>query len=237
MRFYGMLQQTKGNFNQSISLDDAFEQFQNFNVAKNLAPCTINHYKSCFDLFTDFYGKREICYSVNENVVFSYIAHLKSKNNISDITLNTYLRTLRVFLYYCMEHGYMEPFSIKLIKTTKPIKKTYTDYELAILLEKPQINKVTFCEYRNWVLVNYVLATANRESTMSNLKICDIDFENDMIHLRKTKNRREQIIPLSSSLRKVLKEYLKYRKGESEDYLFCNVTGDRLTENAQISDR
>ena len=36
---------------------------------------------------------------------------------------------------------------------------------------------------------------------------------------------------MSKTIRSVLKEYLKYRKGEPDDYLFCSVNGVRLAEN------
>ena len=43
--------------------------------------------------------------------------------------------------------------------------------------------------------------------------------------LRKTKNRKQQVIPLSESLSAILQEYLEIRGGEPEDYLFCNDYG------------
>ena len=82
--------------------------------------------------------------------------------------------------------------------------------------------KCRFSEYRNWVFINYLIATGNRLSTVINIKIGDIDFDNDTIILKKTKNRNQQIIPIANSLKIVLLEYLKYRKGTSEDYLFCS---------------
>jgi len=60
------------------------------------------------------------------------------------------------------------------------------------------------------------------------LKISDIDFQNHEILLKKLKNRRQYIIPLSVRLEKILLDYLLYRKGESEDYLFCNRYGQKL---------
>jgi len=133
-----------------------------------------------------------------------------------------------------MKQGYTYPFQICLVKAVKKVKETYTDHELTALLEKPDINKTTFADYRNWVLVNYFLATGNRKSTVGNIKIGDIDFSSGVIHLSRTKNRREQIIPMSSSLSKVLREYLQYRKGNAEDYLFCGVSAEKMSE-ASIS--
>ena len=116
----------------------------------------------------------------------------------------------------------MEKFTITPLKAEKKIKETYTDNEINILLKKPDTKKCNFSEYRDWVFINYVLATGNRVSTIINIKIGDIDFDNDTIILKKTKNRSQQIIPISNSLKIVLIEYLKYRKGTIEDYLFCN---------------
>ncbi|MCL2410456.1 MAG: site-specific integrase [Treponema sp.] len=130
-----------------------------------------------------------------------------------------------------MKLGYTAPFQISMLRTEKKIKETYTDEELAILLKKPTISKTTFAEYRNWVIVNYLLATGNRVGTICDLKIKDVDFGAGAIRLSRTKNRNEQIIPISKTLHDVLKGYMKYRKGDGDDYLFCNVNGIRLSEN------
>jgi integrase/recombinase XerD len=71
------------------------------------------------------------------------------------------------------------------------------------------------------------MATGNRISSILNIKINDLDFDNALIQVNKTKNRKAQIIPMSATLATVLKEYLVYRKGESEHFLFCNTYGDK----------
>ncbi|QNU68941.1 tyrosine-type recombinase/integrase [Ruminiclostridium herbifermentans] len=80
--------------------------------------------------------------------------------------------------------------------------------------------------------MNYALATGNRVSTIINLKIGDIDFENGYITLQKTKNKRQQIVPLSSTLSNILLDYLTYRKGQASDYLFCNAFGNQLVDRS-----
>lgn len=55
----------------------------------------------------------------------------------------------------------------------------------------------------------------------------DIDFDSSMITLSHTKNRTAQIIPLSQTLANIMREYLKYRKGKAEDYVFCNTYGNK----------
>jgi len=119
------------------------------------------------------------------------------------------------------ERGYVEKFKIELPKVEKKIRETYTASEIEKLLVKPNLKKCRFSEYRNWVIINYLLSTANRISTAINLRIRDLNFEDDEIILRKTKNKRQYTIPMNKHLKKILIEYLSYRKGKPEDYLFC----------------
>jgi integrase/recombinase XerD len=50
-----------------------------------------------------------------------------------------------------------------------------------------------------------------------------------LITLRKTKSRKQQIIPLSASLADILKEYMEIRGGDDDDFLFCDVCGHKAT--------
>jgi integrase/recombinase XerD len=131
-----------------------------------------------------------------------------------------------------MDAGYMKKFNIKMLKCEKGLKETYTAYELERLLKKPDIKTCGFSEYRTWVMVCYLLGTGNRLSTVNNLQIKDVDFANREISLRKVKNKKQYIIPLSPTLEKVLTEYLQYRKGCGEDYLFCNQYGGKMHKGA-----
>ena len=81
----------------------------------------------------------------------------------------------------------------------------------------------------------FCLWNSLRLRTIINVKIEDIDFYNDEIRYTTTKSRKQYIIPLSSSLKKVVQEYLQYRKGEDDDYLFCNSFGEQLTKDTITS--
>jgi integrase/recombinase XerD len=175
-----------------------------------------------------YYETSKNCSTLNLDTIIGYITFLKDKD-INVITINSYLRGIRAVINYFIELGYTMPFKITLLKTEKVIKQTYTDAEIKLLLRKPDVSKCNFAEYRNWVIVNYLLATGNRASTVVNIKIENVDLDNETIILTKTKNRKQQIIPISRSLVPILREYIKYRKGNTENYLFCNVYGNKLT--------
>ena len=99
-----------------------------------------------------------------------YIFYMKDQQ-LHDTTINTNLRMVRAFLYWCMEKGYLEQFSIKLVRADDPIKEPYTTDELQKLLKEPDCKTCSFAEYRNWVIVNFLLGTGCRASTLLNLQI------------------------------------------------------------------
>jgi len=213
--------------NANITFNSAFEQFIRVKRNINLSEESIIFYKESVKRFTGFFDGENCCCDVTPNVVEDYIEYLKG-SYMSSVTVNTYISGLRAILYFFMEREYMPTFKVKRIRQEKKVKNTYTDAELKILLAKPNVKKCNFVEYRDWVISNYLLATGNRLSTVCDLKISDIDFQNHEILLKKLKNRRQYIIPLSVRLEKILLDYLLYRKGVADDYLFCNRHGEKL---------
>ncbi|MDT8718535.1 tyrosine-type recombinase/integrase [Clostridium sp. 19966] len=209
---------------------DAFDEFILNCRVRNLSKHTLTYYEEGYKSFINFYDEKNLISSINKSTINDYIIHLSSNSNMNTTSLNTRLRSLRGFLYYCMKLEYIPSFTIEILKCEKKIKETYTDAELKLLLEKPNLKKCSFTTYRNWVLINYLISTGNRLSSIINIKIEDLDFENATIALKVTKNRKQQIIPMSKTLTKILLEYLQYRKGEPSDYLFCSQTGTKFTK-------
>ena len=179
--------------------------------------------------FYEFIDKSEPITAVTKDTVDDYILWLRENTDANDITINSYLRSVRAFLYFCMEDKYIPTFKIQLIKAEKKIKETYTDDELVRLLEKPDVDNCSFSCYKTWVFENYLLGTGNRISTALDLHIGDINFQSGVIILRKTKNRKQQIIPLSATLAEILQGYLQIRGGEADDYVFCNEYGGQAS--------
>lgn len=214
----------------NITINEAFELFIRKCKVKNLTDLSISSYEKKIIHFYEFLDKNLPITVVNSDTVDNYILWLRENTEANDITINSYLRTIRAFLYYCMECNYIPAFKISLIKAEKKIKETYTDEELIRLLQKPDTDTCTFSCYKTWVFENYLLATGNRISTALDVCIEDIDFQNHVITLKKTKNRKQQIIPLSHTLSDILQEYLQFRGGNPSDYLFCNEYGEKATE-------
>lgn len=146
--------------------------------------------------------------------------------NSKTTTINAKLRGIRAFLYFCMEENYIPTYKISLLKEDVIEKEPYSNDELSILLDTPKSNKRT--AWRNWAIENYMLATGNRIGTVRAIKIKDLDFNNNQIKLASTKNRKQQIIPMSSALKNVRLKYLSTWEHTENDFLFPQYEGRQI---------
>ncbi|MCI8540377.1 MAG: tyrosine-type recombinase/integrase [Erysipelotrichaceae bacterium] len=199
--------------NGTWTFDEAFLQFNRYCIIKNLREKTIKDYQEAYERFVSFLRQYTLLSVVGELArihIEDYILHLKG-TGMKDTSINTYLRGIRVILNFLSEQEASVRIKVPMQKTDKMIKETYTDNELFKLLEKPNISKCEFLEYRNWCIINFLLATGVRISTLINIKISDLDFDFARIHLVYTKSRKSYIIPMSNAIKEVLLEYLSFR--------------------------
>lgn len=215
----------------NITFDSGYDEFILYCKRRNLRPATIKHYDSTVQTIYKCIAPKTPIGSITSDTVDKFIIWCKTRE-IKDITIDTYLRGLRTILYYFMKMEYMEKFHIEMIKYDKPIIETYTDQEIKMLLKKPDKKKCTFVEFRDWTICNVLYGTGMRCSNILSLKVSDIDFDNNLLSLKTTKNRKPLMLPITSSLQPILREYLIIRKGDSDSYVFCNRYGDELTREA-----
>ena len=74
-------------------------------------------------------------------------------------------------------------------KDKETVKETYTDAELMLLLQKPA-RSCDFCEYRNWVIINFLVNCGCRAGTIRNIQNRDVDFERKQVIFRHTFARK-----------------------------------------------
>lgn len=148
------------------------------------------------------------------------------------VTVNHYLRDVRVFLNWCMDddHHYIEkPFKMKemTMQDTKP--KAFCDEDMARLMEKPNL-KADFPEWRTYAIVCWIMDNGSRTETVCCAKMSDVDFKNKTITFSHTKNRKAQVVGMSDALSSILKEYIrKWRYDVGGDaWLFPNIGGEQL---------
>ena len=221
----------------NLTIKEAFENFITEKQAHNLSAATVRNYTKTFEKFYEFCGfdVDSSLDEVNINQIYKWINTMKL-DGVKPTSINHYLRDLRTFLYWCMDDNrrYIDPpFKIKTVEAQEEQLKLFEEDEIEDLLVKPKRTD-GFVEWRTWAIVSWVLGTGNRAATICDVRITDVNFSKKEIALRHTKNKKAQIIPLSSSLETVLKEYIRmWRKNAPVDgWLFPNVGEEQLTTNA-----
>jgi len=200
------------------NIEELLKDFVLYCEAKNISKNTIKTYKGQVKHFVTRYKDQKL-ETIDKDTIIDYIIYLKERN-ISDTSIKSYISSLRTLLYYGMNENRIKPFDISLPRAEKKPKEIYSIEELERLLKKPPIRKESFSDYRMWVLCNYLLATGNRISTALNIKVEDINFQEQTILLRKNKDKQTHIIPLTKKMLFILREYIRYRG--TKGYLFCN---------------
>lgn len=216
------------NMSQDITLGEALQEYLNEKRAQGLAEISLFNY--------DYTLKRDLdlnrwASSVSQRYWYEIINTLRS-TGVKDTTVNGHMRFVKAFFIWCAddERQYMRPFKMPLVRVSEEQFKLFTDEDLAKLLVKPT-RVSTFAEWRNYTIVNFVLATGCRCATLVNIHIGDINFERREIVLYHTKNRKAQTIPLSTALNNILADYMRmWRHNVSTDnMLFPSVSNGQLT--------
>ena len=152
------------------------------------------------------------------------------QSGLAHNSISSYCRVLRTFLGWCQREGMTVP-PMPHIKDKEMVKESYTDDELEAILKRPK-KDCSFCDYRNWVIVNFLMNCGCRASTVRNIQNRDVDLDTRQIVFRHNKSGKIQAVPLCSVMASILREYMAVRKGKSDDYLFCDQYGGMLSMNA-----
>lgn len=213
----------------SATIEETFSDFIISRKTKGLAEKTLQSYQSQFQAVAKHMDVKMDIAMLQKADLDAMIISMRDAS-LSPNSINSYTRTLKSFFSWCNEQG-ITRLNIPLYKAEETVKETYSDAELAALLKKPDIRKATFAEYRDWVIINFLLNCGSRAATVRAIQIRDVDLDGGMVFYRHTKNRKAQVIPLCSAMVAILREYLRHRGGKAADYLFCTETGSQLTEN------
>lgn len=185
---------------------------------------------------------------VNDNVIRRYIFDLQERGKytfyandkqkainyperrrdfrkpVSTITINNYIRNLRVFFNY-LERNYIirkNPMKrIRQLRTNRQPKVYLTDDELRRLLAK--FDRSYFSEHRDYMMILLMLDSGMRLGECSTLLVSDLELSRKRINLRaeETKGRKERTVFFSPKTEKALRSWLQYKDRYVEsDYVF-----------------
>lgn len=107
----------------------------------------------------------------------AYIIHLRETRKNQPSSINTKLIAIRAFLYFLYENGYIpEKIRVKKLKADTKVLKLFTEDDVRKIIERPNLEKCNFVEFRNWTICCFLLGTGVRLTTLVNIKIADLEL-------------------------------------------------------------
>ena len=170
----------------AVRFDNLKQDFLDDKKYSGTAEATLNGYRYDITRFLKFLSDEQL--TVNEAGFKWYVIHLTDSGMTAN-SVNHYIRSVKVFLYWCMEQDEIAPFKIKMVKAQETIKDVYTQEELCALIQPPK-REDSFVVWRSWAIINFILGTAAREATVCEMQMQDISFDDRTItfrHLPKAK--------------------------------------------------
>lgn len=200
-------------------------------IDKGYSENTINSYKLDLDKFFEFNGNKNINEISNLDLK-NYVKYLKEEK-LNDKSISRNISCLKSFYKFLVIEKYINnnpSDSLFGIKTKKSLPNTLTEEEILKLLD---IKLSDNYSYRNKAMIELMYATGLRVSELVNLKLSDIDLNQDIIRIY-GKGSKERVVPIGEYSKEYLEKYIyEYRssmlKKETSEYLFLNNHGKKMT--------
>lgn len=216
------------NGHNSKTVAEIFDDFVTSQTAQGLAEATLTNYRRHFHSISRHLDIQQPMEALTKSKLEAMVVSMR-RAELAHNSISSYCRVLRTFLNWCRGEGISVP-PMPHIKDKETVKETYTDEELTALLKRPDKN-CSFCEFRNWVIVNFLMNSGCRAATIRNIQNRDVDLDSKQVILRHNKNGKIQTIPLCSLMVTILREYMAIRQGKADEYLFCDQYGNMMSLN------
>ena len=207
---------------------DLVLEFTNFlKFKKGLSANTISAYESDITQFFEFTG---------ENIINNDLIELFITSELNDKSDNSKIRKISSI------HQYIDWFNLDnkeyqiVIEKVSLKKGSYLPETISVSDINRLINIYDHSNYmnsRNLTLIDFMYSTACRVSELCDVRVSDLDFEEDFVKLF-GKGSKQRIVPIGSELKINLSKYLKFRDelNTQEPYLFLSKNMNQLDRSA-----
>ena len=207
---------------------DLVLEFTNFlKFKKGLSANTISAYESDITQFLEFTG---------ENIINNDLIELFITSELNDKSDNSKIRKISSINQY-IDWFNLDNKEYQIVIDKVSLKKgSYLPETISISDVNRLINIYDHTNYmnsRNLTLIDFMYSTACRVSELCDVKVSDLDFEEDFVKLF-GKGSKQRIVPIGSELKINLSKYLKFRDelNTQEPYLFLSKNMNQLDRSA-----
>ena len=180
---------------------------------------------------------------IDRNHIRAFILYLQQEaktpytgKQLSDCTIQGYVRTLKVFFSWAIREEYIESnpmTNIPVPKATVKVVTTFSSEQVAELLWL--CGRSNGHGHRNLTIILLLLDSGIRVSELVSIELDDVNLAEGDIKIRRAKGNKERIVPIGSLVQKTLWKYINcYRSRPVTDRvcrLFLSESGMPLTKS------
>ena len=207
---------------------DLVLEFTNFlKFKKGLSANTISAYESDITQFLEFTG---------ENIINNDLIELFITSELNDKSDNSKIRKISSINQY-IDWFNLDNKEYQIVIEKVSLKKgSYLPETISVSDVNRLINIYDHSNYmnsRNLTVIDFMYSTACRVSELCDVRVSDLDFEEDFVKLF-GKGSKQRIVPIGSELKINLSKYLKFRDelNTQEPYLFLSKNMNQLDRSA-----
>lgn len=207
-----------------ITIKSALELFLLDRELKGNTLKTIDNYKQQINYFIDYTGNIQVT-EIELQTLKEYQLHLSKKDRydnhpfkikengttIEKVTVQSYLRQLRVFIRYLYDEEYIKTNLCDKFKLPKAPKKTIdilNEEEKQKLLNS--FTETSELQLRNKTIIALMLDSGLRRNEVISLEYDNVHFSYNYVKVT-GKGDKERLVPLGITTKKLLLKYINYR--------------------------
>ncbi|MBS1558730.1 MAG: tyrosine-type recombinase/integrase [Bacteroidetes bacterium] len=214
-------------------MGDSFLKYIRFQ--KRYSPQTILSYQTDLTQFQQYLNSEfdnTPTLEANHGLIRSWIVNLVEAG-LDPVSINRKIACLRSYYKFLLKQELISKNptdKIKILKTKKKLPHFVHEKEMNAPFEQPQKERSAFERCRNEVVIELLYGTGMRLSELIGLKDTSLNLHDRTLKVLGKRNK-ERIIPFTTGLARLLKEYVKVRNRDIEkksDYLLVIPTGKPL---------
>jgi site-specific recombinase XerD len=201
-------------------------------TAAGVAESTRRAYAADLREFARFIGPDSPIEDVDLRVLADYVAHLgraRTRGRLAPATIARKLAAVRSLLRHALGPERVPDASLA-PRRTRRLPEVPSAGEVEALVD--QLDGDGPLALRNQALVELVYSAGLRSSEAVNLDLADVDFEQELVHVRSGKGGKDRVVPLGEEAAHLVGRYLREARPPlvhgAQDALFVSARGRRL---------
>ncbi|WP_196890107.1 site-specific tyrosine recombinase/integron integrase [Aureivirga sp. CE67] len=190
------------------------QEMKNRLIEMRYSASTIKSYTSVFSTFLSYYHQYQPK-EITSEMIRSYLRYLIQEKEISESYQNIVINAIK-FYYEKVLGGKQTTYFIERPRKSRSLPEVLSETEIIKLLKGIQ-------NLKHKAIVSLLYSTGMRLGELLSLRIKDVDFEKNRIHIKNAKGKKDRYVPLSKRVKIVIKIYLD--NYFPEQYVFEGVKG------------